>query len=165
MSSPGCQQVTAVTTSFACEDGAINGRSRRIYHRSSSCDSYYMQAKGRSNLKVLPFSSVQQIILKQEGGEVTASGVVHVDYASGITMNATVTKEVIMSAGSFQTPQLLMLSGIGPAETLAGVGVEVYVDRQGVGKDLQDHIYFSVNNVQADSSISYDPLHSDHSKL
>lgn len=134
------------------------------YHRSSSYDSYYMQAKSRSNLKVLPFSPVQQIILEQEGGDVTASGVVYLDYASGMTMNATATKEVIMSAGSFQTPQLLMLSGIGPAETLAKVGVELYVDRQGVGKDLQDHTYFSVN-VQADSSISYDPLYSDYSKL
>ena len=134
------------------------------YRRSSSYDSYYMQAKGRPNLKVLPFSPVQQVILERNGGDVTATGVVYTDYASGMTLNATASKDVIMSAGSFQTPQLLMLSGIGPADTLTKVGVELYVDSQGVGKNLQDHTYFSIN-VQADSSISYDPLYSNYSKL
>jgi choline dehydrogenase-like flavoprotein len=68
-----------------------------------------MQAKGRSNLKVLPFSPARQLILEEGLEGVTATGVVYVDYASGQTLNATA-KEVILSAGSFQTPQLLMLS-------------------------------------------------------
>lgn len=71
------------------------------YRRSSSYDNYYMQAKGRSNLKVLPFSPVQQIILEKEGSDITATGVVYTDYASGMTLNATANREVIMSAGSF----------------------------------------------------------------
>lgn len=57
-----------------------------------------------------------------------------------------------------------MLSGIGPAETLVKVGVDLYVDSPKVGKELQDHTYFSIM-VEADSSISYDPLFSDYSEL
>ncbi|KAF2435299.1 hypothetical protein EJ08DRAFT_692566 [Tothia fuscella] len=77
--------------------------------RSSSYDNYYMQAKGRSNLKVLPFSPVQRLVLEESSEGVVVTGVVYMDYASGQTLNATA-KEVILSAGSFQTPQLLMLS-------------------------------------------------------
>jgi choline dehydrogenase-like flavoprotein len=68
-----------------------------------------MQAKNRPNLKVLTFSPVNQLILEQEGENVVATGVVYVDYASGQQFNATA-KEVILSTGSFHTPQLLMLS-------------------------------------------------------
>ncbi|KAI0429010.1 glucose-methanol-choline oxidoreductase [Xylaria sp. FL1042] len=52
------------------------------------------------------------------------------------------TKEVILSAGVFNSPQLLMVSGVGPAETLSAHGVPVLADRKGVGKGMQDHIYF-----------------------
>lgn len=78
--------------------------------RSSSYDSFYMQAKNRSNLKVLTRSPVQQLILQESGDGVIATGVVYLDYASGQTLNATASKEVIISAGAFKTPQLLMLS-------------------------------------------------------
>ena len=79
-------------------------------HRSSSYDSFYMQARNRHNLKVLTNSPVQQLILEESDDGVTATGVVYIDYASGQTMNATASKEVIMSAGALKTPQLLMLS-------------------------------------------------------
>jgi choline dehydrogenase len=78
--------------------------------RSSAYDSFYMQAKNRTNLKVLTMSPVQQIMLEGSGNSVTATGVVYLDYASGQTLNATASKEVIMSAGAFNTPHLLMLS-------------------------------------------------------
>lgn len=80
------------------------------YHRSSSYDSYYMQAKDRPNLRVLTFSPVQQLVFEEGAGKLTATGVVYIDYAGGRTLNVTANKEVIMSAGSIQTPQLLMLS-------------------------------------------------------
>jgi choline dehydrogenase len=80
------------------------------YRRSSSYNSYYMQARDRPNLKVLEMSPVHQIILEKAGDTVVATGVVYNDYASGQTLNATATKEVILSAGALKTPQLLMLS-------------------------------------------------------
>jgi choline dehydrogenase len=80
------------------------------YRRSSSYNSYYMQARDRPNLKVLEMSPVHQIILEKAGDTVVATGVVYNDYASGQTLNVTATKEVILSAGALKTPQLLMLS-------------------------------------------------------
>jgi len=52
--------------------------------------------------------------------------------------------EVVLSAGSIQSPQLLMLSGIGPADHLDEHGIDVRVDRPGVGRNLQDHLRVSV---------------------
>lgn len=52
------------------------------------------------------------------------------------------TKEVILSAGAFNTPQLLMVSGIGPADTLTAYDIPVLADLGGVGQGMRDHIYF-----------------------
>lgn len=51
-------------------------------------------------------------------------------------------REVILSAGSINSPKLLKLSGVGPAAELAGHGIEVVADRPGVGENLQDHLEF-----------------------
>ncbi|KAK3306255.1 glucose-methanol-choline oxidoreductase [Chaetomium strumarium] len=134
------------------------------YHRSSSYDNYYMEAKERPNLRVLPFSPVQQLILEEGAGKLKATGVVYLDYLGGRTLNVTVNKEVIMSAGSIQTPQLLMLSGIGPTETLNKAGIKVYLANENVGQNLQDHTYFSIN-VEVGPSISVSSLYHDLSKL
>ena len=55
-------------------------------------------------------------------------------------------REVILCGGAFNTPQLLMLSGIGPRETLERFGIEVKVDLPGVGKNLQDRYEVGVVN-------------------
>lgn len=52
------------------------------------------------------------------------------------------TKEVIVAAGAFQSPQLLMVSGIGPADTLEAHGIPVIANLSGVGQGMQDHIYY-----------------------
>lgn len=57
----------------------------------------------------------------------------------GTVKTATARKEVILSGGTFNTPQLLMLSGIGPKEHLAEFNIPVRVDAQGVGKNMQDN--------------------------
>lgn len=55
-------------------------------------------------------------------------------------------KEVIVSAGVFGSPQLLQVSGIGPAEVLKEAGVPVLVDLPGVGRNMEDHLYFGVSH-------------------
>lgn len=53
-----------------------------------------------------------------------------------------VNREVILSAGAFQSPQLLMVSGIGPAAELKKFRIPIIADRPGVGQNMQDHIFF-----------------------
>ena len=60
----------------------------------------------------------------------------------GYTYSLNATSEVIISAGTFQSPQVLMVSGVGPAATLQQHGIEVVADRPGVGQNMWDHILF-----------------------
>ena len=80
------------------------------YRRSSSYDSFYQQAARRPNLTVLHYAPVQSVITETVNGTPTATGVVFVDEQSGLVHNVTAKREVILSLGAFQTPQLLMVS-------------------------------------------------------
>lgn len=64
----------------------------------------------------------------------------------GIPYTLTARKEVILSAGAFQSPQLLMVSGIGPRSTLQKFNIPVIKDLPGVGQNMQDHVMFGVTN-------------------
>src|SRR6202000_2279930 len=66
--------------------------------------------------------------------------------SSGIQRRAHARREVILAGGAFNTPQLLMLSGIGPAQELQQHGISVQVDLPGVGKNLQDRYHVGVVN-------------------
>jgi choline dehydrogenase-like flavoprotein len=66
--------------------------------------------------------------------------------AAGAPRRVRATREVILAGGAFNTPQLLMLSGIGPRATLAAHGIEVRVDLPGVGQNLQDRYEVAVVN-------------------
>ncbi len=80
------------------------------YKRSTSYTSYYAQAMKRANLKVLSLAPVSSIILNQKASSLRATGVIYTDETTFNVINVTATKEVILSAGVFHTPQLLMLS-------------------------------------------------------
>jgi choline dehydrogenase len=62
--------------------------------------------------------------------------------SNGATTNLQANKEVIVSAGVFQSPQLLMVSGVGPKATLEKLNIPVVADRPGVGQGMQDHVFF-----------------------
>ena len=64
-------------------------------------------------------------------------------------------REVIVSAGAINSPRLLMLSGIGPADELKALGIKPVVDLKGVGRNLQDHLCTNVH-VTLKDPISYD---------
>ena len=70
--------------------------------------------------------------------------------AAGEKIRALAAKEVLLCGGAFNTPQLLMLSGVGPGAELARHGIEVRVDLPGVGKNLQDRYEVSVVNRMRD---------------
>lgn len=102
--------------------------------RSSSETSFLDQAQINSNLVVYQLTLAKKILFD---GNKTAIGV-ETDIAGTITA----TKEVILSAGTFQSPQLLMVSGIGPASTLNDLDIPVISDLPGVGQNMTDHIFF-----------------------
>ena len=101
----------------------------------ASVSKYYLNpAKKRKNLKVFTEAFVEKIIFdgkKAIGIEVKIKNKVEKIYAN---------KEVILSGGAINSPQLLMLSGVGPSEHLKDKGIEVVHNLDGVGKNLQDHL-------------------------
>jgi choline dehydrogenase-like flavoprotein len=127
--------------------------------RESSQTAYYgAEAQSRPNLKVYTLTLAKQIIFSSSSSSSKkATGVL-------ISTNAILSarREVILSAGAFQSPQLLMVSGIGPAATLQKLGIEVIADRPGVGQGMQDHIFFGPSyRVKVDTltRLANDPVY------
>lgn len=89
------------------------------------------------NLHILTDATVQRIILAQHGGECRATGVRFA--CQGREHVAVASREVILSAGTVSSPQLLELSGIGDPDVLSRAGVPVIVASPKVGENLQDH--------------------------
>lgn len=104
--------------------------------RWSTANAYLRPAMSRENLTVVTHATVQKVML--EGKK--ATGIVY--KRKGKTVQATAAKEVILSAGSIGSPQLLQLSGIGSRDVLEQAGVDVKHELPGVGENLQDHLEF-----------------------
>ncbi|WP_315718247.1 MULTISPECIES: choline dehydrogenase [unclassified Bradyrhizobium] len=102
--------------------------------RASSAASYLRPALGRSNLHVETDALAQRILF--EGRR--ARGVTFSQ--RGRMRTARARKEILVSSGAYNSPQLLQLSGVGPAELLKQHDLDVVLDAPGVGSDLQDHL-------------------------
>ena len=124
----------------------INARNGR---RSSAAVAYLKPARKRRNLSVKTGCRVLRIVIEQG----RALGVEYSQNGRASIIRAD--REVIVSAGSINTPKLLMLSGIGPADHLRSNGVQVVQDLPGVGRNLQDHIEVSLIS-ELNSAFSYD---------
>lgn len=122
-----------IQSGFAIPQGTI-----RRGARCSTSKAFLSPARGRENLHVVTFAYVHKILINSDrravGVQFERFGLNHVVYAK---------REVIVSGGSINSPQLLMLSGIGPAEHLRSLGIPVIADLP-VGQNLQDHIYPAV---------------------
>jgi len=111
--------------------------------RSSSESSFLQEAFKNTQLQIYNHSLAQKILFDSTN---TATGVsvytkgTHGTPSVYYTLKAQ--KEVIVSAGAFQSPQILMVSGIGPRQVLESAGVPVLKDLPGVGQNLWDHAYF-----------------------
>ena len=101
--------------------------------RWSAANAYLRPALKRENCTLVQ-ALAQKVVI--EDGRATGVEVIR----GGKTEVITASKEVILSASSINSPKLLMLSGIGPAQHLRDHGIEVIADRQGVGQNLQDHL-------------------------
>ncbi|KAL4965004.1 GMC family oxidoreductase [Aspergillus stella-maris] len=89
----------------------------------------------KTNITLLTETMVQKVLIDTDAGKKVAKGM---EVAGGQTFLAT--KEVIVSTGAYRTPQVLMLSGIGPQDELANHGIETILNAPEVGSNLRDHL-------------------------
>ncbi len=102
--------------------------------RCSAADAFLGPLRGNPNLTVVTGAKVRRILTE-------AGRVIGVEYAAGGEIHTARTEgEVLLAAGAFVSPQILMLSGIGPADQLRTHGIDVVADLPGVGESLQDHV-------------------------
>jgi len=106
--------------------------------RSSAATAYLRPAEGRTNLQVETDAHVTSIAFE-------GSRAVGVRFRkNGTEREARTSREIILSAGALQSPQLLQLSGVGPGALLQQFGIPVVKDLPGVGENLQDHLQLRV---------------------
>ncbi len=126
----------------------VNQRSGWRWNTSKA---FLRPAKNRPNLTIWTQSHVERLVLETDGsGRKRCTGVVL--QRQGQRAEVRARREVILSAGAIGSPQILQLSGIGPAGLLKRHGVEVAHDLPGVGENLQDHLQiravFKVGNAK-----------------
>ncbi|KAJ4303197.1 hypothetical protein N0V90_002090 [Kalmusia sp. IMI 367209] len=132
--------------------------------RSSAETSYLREAlKQTTNLNLYKDTLAKKILFdgnKKATGALVESG--------GVEFPLTANKEVIVSAGFARSPQLLMVSGIGPAATLQGLGISVLSDLPGVGQNMWDHTLVSPTyavNVLTHNAFSDPAIIVEHTNL
>ena len=126
------------------QSGSLLGQSYSMFTinatdmtRDSSETSFLRRGLAYPNYQVYPTTMAKKVLFDEHR---KATGVIVDTEGKEYTLSAT--KEVILTAGVFGSPQLLMVSGVGPAATLRQHGIPVIADRPGVGQNMQDHIYF-----------------------
>ena len=118
--------------------------SQRSGTRCSAARGYLHERKGGNAPHILLEAQVLRIIVEDK----RATGIIYLQ--DGQEKRLTARHGVVLSAGAMNTPRLLMLSGIGPADHLRAMGIDVVCDRPGVGSNLQDHVgTHIVNDVDA----------------
>jgi choline dehydrogenase len=150
----GAQEFVDAAVAAGIPRGDYNGRDRggpdgvvsllqtttRAGKRSSTYHAFLEgEVEQRPNVQVICGSHVTRVILEDRAGELRAAGVEY-RTTDGETLVARADKEVILSAGAVGSPQILMLSGIGPKGELEAVGVPCELDAPDVGKHLKDHL-------------------------
>jgi choline dehydrogenase len=106
--------------------------------RCSTYDAFLEPLLKRSNLTIITEALVTKLIFRAD----RATGI---EYFSGRQLNKLEAgSEIILCGGAINSPQILMLSGVGPASHLHKLGIKIEQDLAGVGKNLQDHLYASL---------------------
>ncbi|MCE7862268.1 MAG: choline dehydrogenase [Bacteroidetes bacterium CHB5] len=110
--------------------------------RCSTADAFLKPVLLRDNLTVYTGVHVKQILIERD----EATGVEYF-IRDACCEKVFARKEVILCGGAFASPQLLMLSGVGPKEMLEKHNIEVKKELPGVGQNLQDHLFFAVSSL------------------
>jgi choline dehydrogenase len=140
-------------------NGNLNGSSwlletinPRKSFRASAESAYLLPYLNRPNLFLFDWTLAERIIFNSRQ---VATGVEVTTAQTTYTLSAS--KEVIVSAGTFQSPQLLLVSGVGPAALLHQHNITVVADRQGVGQGMQDHVILPITyevNLAIDPNVT-----------
>ena len=136
----GAKQVGAGLFQFNIQDG----------ERASGAKAFIQPALSRKNLHIQTSFQVASLVL--QGEKVTGLKGFKLGSKKAIEFEAS---EVILSAGAFQSPQILQLSGIGDASELRAHGIDSRLDLQGVGKTLSDHVFVNMNAQAVTTGQSY----------
>jgi len=137
---------------ISVNNGRRTGARERILQAKSTLDNMAAQGVQMGRLDIATHTFANKVIFTDDGGKKRATGVLctpgeslynarHHDRKAGqkgSPVEYRARKEVILCGGAFNTPQLLMLSGIGPKDELERHGIEVKIESPGVGKNLQD---------------------------
>ncbi|KAI0748355.1 alcohol oxidase [Daedaleopsis nitida] len=135
-------------------------RVKDLGKRSYAANTYYNSSNSTPNLTLFLGTQATRIkFSKDSQGQLRAASVnVVAVNSTGITGTIVAHKEVILAAGSIQTPQLLELSGIGNKAVLDSVGIKTLVDLPGVGENLQDHTLLAQDFEILGTFFTYDEL-------
>jgi choline dehydrogenase len=121
-----------VNTAGYYQKNILNGK------RHSAADAFLTTVLSRPNLEVRSHAQATKLLIDR-------GRVVGIEYLrAGTPEQARAARDVIVSSGVVDTPKLLMLSGIGPADQLKRLGIPVVVDVPGVGQNFQDHVKLSI---------------------
>lgn len=110
--------------------------------RYSSARAFLRPASNRPNLHILVNTTASKVLINPDTR--TANGVEIID-KDGHTRRINAKKEVIVAGGAVNSPQILLLSGIGPREELQRVGIRQVHNLPGVGKNLHNHVAYFIN--------------------
>ncbi len=102
--------------------------------RWSTANAYLKPARDRQNLHIMTNAHAEQIVFEDK----RATAIRYIQ--GGVECTARARREIILAGGPINSPQLLMLSGIGPGEHLSGHGIDTIHHSPGVGENLQDHL-------------------------
>ncbi|KAI0671884.1 GMC oxidoreductase [Trametes maxima] len=130
----------------------INPNGRRV---TSEFAYLTPEVLARPNLKVITQAQVTRILFDRSGATPRAIGA-EFTHPNGEKFQVKARKEVVLSAGAVHTPQILMLSGVGPADHLKAHNIPVVADLPGVGSHLMDHVVIDLNYLdKSQSSLSF----------
>ncbi|EIM83276.1 aryl-alcohol-oxidase from pleurotus Eryingii [Stereum hirsutum FP-91666 SS1] len=126
--------------------------------RQDAANTYLEPASNWDNLDVLINTQVTKVFkIGEESGVPVIRGVQFALNSTSSVYAVNATKEVILSAGAINTPQILLLSGLGPTANLSSLNISAVVDLPFVGSNLQDHVFLP-NTWQVNSNLTYDDV-------
>lgn len=138
-----CHQAGIPALDEYCDGNAdgsfLSLTTQRDAKRSHTAAAFLKEAAKRPNLRIITGAEVERIVF--EGTRAMAVEA----RLKGELQRFAFTREAVVAAGAIGSPTLLMRSGVGPAEQLAGHGIPVVADRAGVGRNLQEHPTVSIN--------------------